>query len=109
VSGETGEESLDTRMGEVDTWPGGHFPSHFGAIDQHARPEKIFQIRLSGANLPEERRVKDFKEGPPFDVIRRKVAEDAGLNISLSIDMKIHLSSSHAAMSQSPIVPEIDK
>ena len=109
MSGEIGEESLNTRMGEVNTWPGSHLPTYFWAIDQHAGPEKILQVRLSGANLPEERRVKDFKEGLPFDVIRRKVAEDAGLNISLSIDMKIHLSSSHAAMSQSPIVPEIDK
>src|SRR5512135_2455904 len=62
-----------------------------------------------GTDFPKEGRIERLRERLLFDVVRSKVAEDAGFHIPPRIDMKILPPCCNAALGEASIIPEIDK
>jgi len=76
-----GEEALCSFVGEVLGMPKSKLPPLLGMVDQKTGSEVIFGERLTSTDLPEERRIERLGERLLFDIVRGKMAKDAGFNV----------------------------
>jgi len=78
-------------------------------INQGAVPEIVLREGLPGTDFPKEGRIKGLRERLLFDIVRGEMAEDARLHISTGIDMKVFPPPCNASLSETSIIPEVDK
>ena len=84
------------------------FPQHPGVVYHSAKTQQVFAIRLASSKCPEERRIDNLSQAFIMDIIRSHMDKDAGLYITVRINMKEVADASDAATHVRGIIPEIN-
>ena len=102
-----GVDLLRAGMGKASPCFCNHLAHHVGIVDDHARPQMVRVVGLTGSDVLEERTVQCFFQGLFFDIIHGDMSIDAGFHVSLGVDVEVAAGARNAPVHVRAVIPEV--